>query len=294
MTTTTGSPTGVESRLVYHAPEQLRPHPVYLKTCGPIAVSKIPSGSADSPTVIEPVLVTKAGLILDGYWRWTVALHRNRPPLLACIEYDLTDEAALAFILAKHRRSDRVNDFCRISMALALEPHWRAKARQHQQQGGAGKLSSNLTTPHAIDVRAESARAAGVGAGNVTKVKQLLETATPEVREALRRGEIRIHRAWQWRQLGPGKQNEQLRQYRHRKDLRHTIRNLLLKHTDERDNVLSIEQFAALLAAPAQGKLANTALLVADLPGRAIVVTRDLYDTLRGRRSFDSHGRATA
>ena len=80
-------------------------------------------------------------------------------------------------------------------MALALEPHWRAQARERQRQGGSGPLSPTLTKADAIDVRAEIARAAGVGAGNVTKVKQLLETATPAVRNALRRGEISIHLA---------------------------------------------------------------------------------------------------
>ena len=37
------------------------------------------------------------------------------------------------------------------------EPHWRARARQHQ--AGAGKLSSQLTKAGPIDVRAEIARA---------------------------------------------------------------------------------------------------------------------------------------
>ena len=130
---------------------------------------------------------------------------------------------ALTFILGRNRRSGRLNDFCRILLALELEPHLRARARQRQQQGGAGKLSSNLTKADAIDVRAEIARAAGVGAGNVTKVKQLLETVTAEVREALRRGEIRIHRVWQWRQLTPKAQDERLWQYLNRKDMQETV-----------------------------------------------------------------------
>ena len=256
------------------------PHPAYLDVCGPIAKEETPQHDlAESTPVIAPLLTTRDGLILDGHTRWQLALREGRPSV-ACIEYDLTDEQALLFMLEKHRHADRLNAFGRTVMALQLEPHWRAQARERQRQGGAGKLSSNLTEAGAIDVRAEIARAAGVGAGNVTKVKQLLETATPAVRDALRRGEISIHRAWQGRQLGPDRQNEQLYQYRYRKDIHHTIRHLLRNHTDEQDNVFTIEQLTTWVAGPVQGPLANATLLVVDLPGPALIVTRDLYEHL--------------
>ena len=289
--TTTGSRACVASRLVDRAPEELHPHAVYLEVRGPIRGSEGRQTPSYSATAAEPVAITRAGLILAGYTRWQLAV-REGWPSLACIQYELSDEQAVLFMLDKDRRSDRLNDFCRILLALQLAPHWRARARQHQ--AGAGKLPSKLTKAGPIDVRAKIARAAGVGAGNVTKVTQLLETATPEVREALRRGEIRIHRAWQWRQLEPDRQNEQLHQYRHRKDIRHTIRHLLRKHQDEQEKVLTIEQFAGLIAKPTQGGLTHATLIVADLPGPAIIVTRDLYETLRRRSADDVPARATA
>ena len=244
-----------------------------------MATEKTPHSPTGSTPVLAPLLTTKDGLILDGHTRWELALQEGRFSV-ACIEYALTDEQALMVMLDQYRRADRLNAFCRIVMALALEPHWRAQARERQRQGGSGPLSPTLTKADAIDVRAEIARAAGVGAGNVTKVKQLLETATPAVRNALRRGEISIHLAWQWRQLGPDQQNEQLDQYRYRKDIHHTIRHLLRKHKDEQDKVLTIEQFAARLAGPARGRLAHVTLHVVDLPGPALIVTRDLYEHL--------------
>ena len=271
--------TGLEGRLVHRTPEQLRPHPVYLDVCGPLATEETPHDLTDRTPVVAPLPTTRDGLILDGHRRWAVARRQHRRTL-ACIEYDLTDEQALLFMLEKHRHADRLNAFGRIVMALALEPHWRAQARERQCQGGTGKLPSNLTEAGAINVRAKLARAAGVGAGNVTKVKQLLETATPAVRDALRRGEISIHRAWQWRQLGPDQQNEKLDQYRSRKDINHTIRHLLRKHRNEQDKAFTIEQLATWVAEPAQGPLAHATLLVVDLPGPALIVTRDLYERL--------------
>ena len=289
--TTTGRRACVASRLVDRAPQALRPHPVYLEVRGPIRGSEGRQPPSYSATVAEPVAITRAGLILDGHERWQLAAREGRPSV-ACIEYDLSDAQAVLFMLDKHHRSDRMNDFCRILLALQLEPHWRARAQQ--RQAGAGQLPSKLTKAGPIDVRAEIARAAGVGAGNVTKVKQLLETATPAVREALRRGEIRIHRGWQWCQLGADRQNQQLHEYRDRKNTRHTIRHLLRKHQDEQEKVLTIEQFAGLIAEPTQGGLTHAKLIVADLPGPAIVVTRDLYQTLLRRSADDVHARATA
>ena len=59
--------------------------------------------------------------------------------------------------------------------------------------------SSNLTNDTHKDVRKDIARLAGVSTGNVTKVKQILDSVTPEVQERLLRSEVSIHRAWQWR-----------------------------------------------------------------------------------------------
>ena len=289
--TTTGRRACVASRLVDRAPEELHPHAVYLEVRGPIRGSEGRQTPSYSATLAEPVAITRDGLIMDGHERWQLAIGEARPSV-ACIEYDLTDEQALMFMLDKHGRSDWLNDFCRILVALQLEPHWRARAQQ--RQAGAGQLPSKLTKAGPIDVRAQIARAAGVGAGNVTKVKQLMKTATPAVREALRRSEISIHRAWQWCRLEPDRQNARLDQYRSRTDIRHTIRHLLRKHQDEQDKVLTIEQFAGLIAEPTQGGLTQAALIVADLPGPAIIVTRDLYQNLLRRSADDVPARATA
>ena len=269
----------LEGRLVHRTPEQLRPHPVYLDVCGPIATEETPHDLTDYTPVVAPLPTTRDGLILDGHRRWAAARRQHRRTL-ACIEYDLTSERAFLFMLDQYRRAERLNAFGRIVMALALEPHWRARARERQRQGGTGKLSSNLTEAGTIDVRAEIARAAGVGAGNVSKVKQLLDTAAPAVREALRRDEISIHRAWQWRRLRPSQQNKELDQYRSRKDINHTIRHLLRKHRNEQDNAFTIEQLATWVAEPVRGPVAKATLLVVDLPGPAFIVTRDLYEHL--------------
>ena len=71
------------------------------------------------------------------------------------------------------------------------------------QNRSATVVSSKLTNHEHRDVRKDIAEEAGVSTGNVTKVKQFLDTVIPEVRERLLRGEVSIHRAWQWRTLSP-------------------------------------------------------------------------------------------
>jgi hypothetical protein len=95
-----------------------------------------------------------------------------------------------------------MNDFVRILLALDLEPWFKEKARSNQQAGGRSKGSSKLTEAERLDVRSEIAAAAGVSVGNVSKVKQLIMTAQPELVQALRSREVSIRRAWGCQYLG--------------------------------------------------------------------------------------------
>ena len=124
-----------------------------------------------------------------------------------------------------------LNSFCRILLALDLESWLQETARSHQRAGGVAKGSSKLTEAEKLDVRSEIATTAGVSVGNVTKVKQLMTTACAEVQDALRNGEVSIHRAWLWRQMSPENQRRELMLYRSEKGVKKTIRRLITKHT---------------------------------------------------------------
>jgi hypothetical protein len=147
-------------------------------------------------------MITQDRTILDGYGRLELARRRGRAAL-PCIAYELTESEALHWLLQKHRRSNGLNDFSRILLALELEPWFKEKARSNQRAGGQNKGSSKLTEAGRLDVRSEIAAAAGVSVGNVTKVKQLKVAATAEVLQALRSREISIHRAWGWSKASP-------------------------------------------------------------------------------------------
>src|SRR5271163_1039072 len=160
---------------------ELRPHPGYLRHGITVPASRLSFlAGSEFPIDQEPLLVTKERTILDGHARWELARLRGISTL-SCREYDLSEEEALLWLIRKHQRSDGLNAFCRILLALELEPWFKARARCNQQLGGQKKGSSNLSEADRLDVRSEIAAAAGVSTGNVSKVKQLASFAHPQV-----------------------------------------------------------------------------------------------------------------
>ena len=196
------------NRVVYRATTALHPHPRYQELRGPIAATQVQRAKRQAGPLQEPLLTTVDGTILDGHARWQVAIERHQPTL-PCFEYDVTDDEALQVVIQRHRRSEGLNDYGRIVLALGLESYFREQ-RRGTPSTGHPRPSSKLTNHEHRDVRKNIAEAAGVSTGNVTKVKQILNSVIPELRERLLGSEVSIHRAWQWRTLSPKDQRDAL------------------------------------------------------------------------------------
>ena len=258
----------------------LRPHSTYQALCAPIAATRVRRVAQQRGQIREPLVTSREATILDGHARWQVALDREQPSL-PCLEYDVTEDEALQMVIQQHRASEGLNDFCRIVMALELEPVFKERSPRSRPVTGGRRLSSNLTNAEHRDVRKAIARVAGVATGNVTKVKQLLGTVVPEVRERLVRGEVRIHRAWQWRTLSPKAQRDALWEHLHRGAIKTTIARLVRAHADACAAARSPDVAATVLAGLARLDANNITVAVLDVPGRAVVVTRACFDDLR-------------
>ena len=179
----------------------LRPHPHYHELWRPIASTRVSRVTQQVGPIVEPLVTTTDGTILDGHARWHVAKEREQA-ILPCLVYDVSQEEALEIVIQRHRAADGLNAYARILLALRLEPHLRKEiASSGETIIGRGRLSSNLTKRESRDVRQDIARIACVSTGNVTKVKQLVDGVIPAIRERLLRGDVSIHRAWQWRTL---------------------------------------------------------------------------------------------
>jgi hypothetical protein len=264
-------------RQVTYRVDELRPHPSYARHHLAVSASQLSAlAGLGGLAFREPIVITRDRLIIDGYARVELARLQDRLRL-PCSEYQLTEEEALRWLLQRHRRSNGLNAFNRVLLALELEPQLIEKARSNQRAGGQNKGSSKLTEAERVDVRSEIAAAAGVGAINVTKVKQLMVTAAPEIPQALFSGEISIHRAWGWRNESPKEQREELRVYKSERDVKKTIR-ALVRHQSKisptaPDSTNLFRRLSTLELAPVSVK-------VIDVPGKAVFLTEELFRDL--------------
>jgi len=194
----------LEGRPAVRSPRQLRLHPALEELgCTDVIDEFNNAARLKDQSVPVPILVTTNGTILAGFGRWRSALFDDQHEI-NCIEYPLSEEGALQFIISHHRPQSRWNKYVRICLALKLEPYLQQRACDNMRAGGKYKGSANLPEAQHIDVRQEIACVAGVGARNVSNVKTILEVAHPRLLEALRDGTLTINRAVQFCKLsGP-------------------------------------------------------------------------------------------
>lgn len=145
-------------------------------------------------SVAEPILITMNGTILAGFGRWRSAVFDGRHEI-NCIEYSLSEDEALQFIIRHHQPQRGWNAFTRIRLALTQEPYFQQQALENMRAGRKYKGLANLPEAQHIDVREEIASAAGVGARNVGNVKTILRNAHPRLITALLNGTLTINGA---------------------------------------------------------------------------------------------------
>ena len=274
----------LQGRLVSCRVDELRPHPSYARHHIAIPASQLsPLVELGDLAFREPLLITQDRTILDGYARWELARQRGRL-MLPCLEYDLPESEALYWLLQKHRRSNGMNAFSRILLALELEPWLKEQAKSNQRAGGKDKGSSKLTEADKLDVRSKIAAAAGVSAGNVSKVKQLEMHAHPDLLQALREGEVSIYRASGWLQT-PGKQFDQLTLYRNLRGITRRIDSLLHVHRPPHstDGDLDIHRIGRALAAMGPQRKTSVVVSAIQLPGDVLLLSTRLLQVLESQ-----------
>ena len=186
------------ARPVVRSPERLRPHRVLLEVDFIDVLEGLNEAARlKNQSVSDAILITPTGIILAGFGRWRLAMFEGRSEV-HCIEYAISEEESLQFILVHHRPRRGWNAFVRIRLALRLEPYFQQRAIENMRAGGRYKGSANLPKARRIDVRRHIAEAAGVGTRNVSKVKTILQTAHPRLIAALMNGTLSINAAMQF------------------------------------------------------------------------------------------------
>ena len=132
--------------------DELHPHPSYARHHFTVPASKLSVLAERGGLAFrEPLVITQDRAIVDGYARLELAKLTGRQTL-PCIEYELTEPEALHLLLQRHVRSDGLNAFSRILLALELEPwlteravprrYWRFFENSWVQIGGFGEMRS--------------------------------------------------------------------------------------------------------------------------------------------------------
>lgn len=274
-----------QGRLVTLSIDQLRPHPSYVKHRLAVSVSQLASVSAlGELTFQQPIMVTQSGIVIEGYDRWELARRLGRETI-ACLEYDLSDEDALRWLIHLHCPSKGMNGFCRSLLALDLEPSLQEKSRLNQQVGGQLKGSANLTEAQKMDVRSKIAATAHVSTGSLTKAKQVVTHAAPVIHEAAKSGEIRVHRAWQWSRIPHWQQLKKLEDFRSCKGVGLVSRKLIQKHVERMAPTQLISPTLSDILKPLgpNRSVVLQTILISEInaPGRIAYFTRDAISALR-------------
>ena len=265
-------------RLVTCHPDELRFHPSYLRHQLAVPTAELSALAEQGDEAFrEALVITRDRFVIDGYALLESARQQGRP-MLICIELDLNEAEGLQWLLWKSRRSNGLNAFSRILLALDLEPGLKEKTRSNQRAGGQNQGSSKLTEGERLDVRSEVARAAGVSTGNVTKVKQIMKTPNPKITEALRANQISIHKAWQWRQLSPEGQLRELELYLGQrgtnKVIRRLIRGHIAKHSRVPPDQPNLGDLLRCRPMHETGELASIRVVVIDAPENIAFLTK--------------------
>jgi len=217
-------------RPVVRSPGELRLHRA-LDEIGWTGVDELNEAHLTSGSVPEPILITTNGTILAGIGRWRSAVFDGRHEI-NCIEYPLSEDEALQFIIRHHQPQRGWNAFLRIRLALSRKADFQQRAFDNMRAGGKYKGSTNLPEADRIDVRQEIAKLAGTGTGNVTKVETILDRAHPIIIVALQKDLLRIHRAWQWCKLPKLQQIEEFARHEEERFRRKLVREISVEHSD--------------------------------------------------------------
>ena len=140
----------LEGRPVVRSLEQLRLHGA-LEELGWTGVIDEFNAAArlTNPSETEPILITTNGTILAGFGRWRSAVFHGRREI-NCIEYSLSEDEALQFIISHHQPQRGWNDFVCIRLALKFEPDLQQRARHNMRAGGKyqgfGQICRRLST----------------------------------------------------------------------------------------------------------------------------------------------------
>ena len=138
-------------------------------------------------------LVTWDDTILDGHNRYEICQKHGIG--FKMLEKEFDNEAEAKFWIIRNQLARRnLPPQERVRLALLLKPAIEEKAKEKQKEAGGPVPQKSAKA--VIDTRQEIANLAGVSHDTVRKVEVIEKEGTPEVREAVRKGEMSVNKAF--------------------------------------------------------------------------------------------------
>jgi len=264
-----------EGRSSVRAPEELRIHPALCELGWPEVEELNNAAQLTQQYMPEPIFISSSGIILAGFGLWRLAVVEKRLEI-HCIEYPLTDDESLQFILRHHQIRRGWNAFVRICLAVKLEAYFQQQALDNMRAGGKYKGSAILPDAQRIDVREQIARVAGACPRYVSNVKTILNAAHPRVIAALRDGCITINRAMGLSQLTKAEQMERLTRYWEDREINEVIRHSVTPPQGERTYCPDMSALLDAIQRQEGRQPGSTVVRLGRLQRTVILVGRDL------------------
>lgn len=144
---------------------------------------------------IRDALIVWDGILLDGHNRYKIAQEHGLTFETQEMNFDSRADAERWVILNQFGRRN-LSAYDRSILALRLKPIIAAQAKAQQIRTAENRVCQ-ISDKQEIDTKKEIAKAAGVSHDTIAKVEKIETQATPEIKAAVKSGEMSINQAYQ-------------------------------------------------------------------------------------------------
>lgn len=162
-----------------------------------------------------------------------------------------------------------ITDYARGELVIKVKPLIAARAKLNQQLSQ-GRGVKGLLNSAKVNTREELAKAADIGHDNIRKIEDIMAHGTPELKAAVRIGEVSIHAGHVATQLPPEEQNEVVARIEAGEKPTKAIKKQIPEATEKSRDVAADVKKISALAKRLQSQPAMASLItavVSDDPG---------------------------
>lgn len=157
---------------------------------------------------IQDALKVWQGILIDGHNRYEIAKRHGLTFTTTEMQFATRDDAKI-WIIKNQLGRRNINDYTRGELVTQFKTIIAARAKENQgtrndlvtveelSTDNGVNILANLPRSQSVNTREELAKMADVSPRNMAKIEKLVDNATPEIKQALREGELSINAAYE-------------------------------------------------------------------------------------------------